>query len=165
MLSGIIVNTGIIVKRGFNICYKPPRSKIIKFASIIGKNMKRTALVAALLLLVTIAAAAAGKANIKFESTSYDFGNIKASGGPVTAVYEFKNTGDAPLVIVNVTNGGCGCTKPDYPKEPVKPGMRGVIKIHFNPAGRRGELNRQVKVKTNGATKTVALTFSGVIIP
>lgn len=117
------------------------------------------------IILVAGIAFAAGKAKITFSSRDYDFGNIKADGGPVTAVYEFTNTGDAPLVIAHVTNGGCGCTTPSYPKEPIRPGGKGVIKITFNPAGRKGEVNREVRVKTNGAKGKLSLTFSAVIIP
>ncbi|MCM1483020.1 MAG: DUF1573 domain-containing protein [Muribaculaceae bacterium] len=127
--------------------------------------MKRAVFISVLMLMISLTAASAGKASISFVSDSYDFDNIKASGGDVTAVYQFKNVGDAPLIITSVSNGGCGCTKPEYPKEPIKPGLTGVIKIHFNPAGRRGELNRTVKVKTNGTPSKVLLTFKGVIIP
>lgn len=123
---------------------------------------KLTLLVA---LLVGVAAFAAGKAQLTFRSQTYDFGTIKANGGPVTAIYEFTNTGDAPLAISHVTNGGCGCTTPSYPKEPIRPGGKGVIKIHFNPTGRKGEVNRAVRVKSNGAKGKVTLQFSAVIIP
>lgn len=108
---------------------------------------------------------AAGKAAINFETTTHDFGTIKASDGPVKAQYEFKNTGDSPLIIVNVTNGGCGCTTPTYPKEPIMPGKSGTITIHFDPTGRRGEFNREVKVKTNAQKKDNSLKFNGVIVP
>lgn len=124
--------------------------------------MKRY-LIILLALVAASAAFAAGKAQLTFSSTDHKFGTIKANGGPVTAVYEFTNTGDAPLAIINVTNGGCGCTTPSYPKEPIRPGAKGVIKIHFNPSGRKGEVNRQVRVKSNGGK--AALTFSAVIIP
>lgn len=102
---------------------------------------------------------------ISFQSMKHDFGNIKASGGKVTAVYRFTNTGNKPLVIISVTNGGCGCTTPSYPKEPIAPGKSGEIVIKFDPAGRRGELNREVKVKTNASKKRLGLRFTGVIIP
>ena len=75
------------------------------------------------------------------------------------------NTGTAPLVIVKVTNGGCGCTTPSYPKQPIAPGKSGEIVIHFDPSGRRGEFNREVKVKTNASGKRIGLRFKGVIIP
>lgn len=109
--------------------------------------------------------AAYADASISFADTSHDFGNIKADGGAVTCSYSFNNTGDSPLVIISVSNGGCGCTEPDFPKAPILPGKSGEIKITFNPAGRRGEFRRQVKVKTNGKPKRVSLTFSGVILP
>ncbi len=122
-----------------------------------------------LLIIVAIAGIATGiakdKAEISFKGTTHDFGTIKADGGAVTAVYEFINTGSAPLTIVNVSNGGCGCTKPSYPKQPIAPGKKGEIKIKFQPRGRSGEFNRTVKVKTNAAKSRMNLTFSGVIIP
>lgn len=113
--------------------------------------------------VATMAAVAGGKAELKFESKKFDLGNIKADGGPVTAVYKFTNAGDAPLVIIQVTNGGCGCTQPNYPKEPIAVGKSGEIKIHFNPRGRKGEVNRSVRVKSNGGK--AELHFSAVVIP
>lgn len=120
-----------------------------------------------LLLLLVVAAAgiatAAGKPKIVFATTSHDFGTIKSSAGKVTATYEFTNTGDGALSVVTVTNGGCGCTKPSFTKEPVAPGKKGVITITFDPRGRAGEFNRTVRVKTNAGKNR--LTFSGVIVP
>ncbi len=104
-------------------------------------------------------------AEIEFDTVKHDFGTIKASNGVVTATYRFTNTGTKPLVIVKVTNGGCGCTTPAYPKQPISPGQSGEVTINFNPAGRRGEFNREVKVTTNASKKRTALNFSGVIIP
>lgn len=123
-----------------------------------------------LLMLVMVVAAfgiasAEGKSEITFDHTSHDFGTIKAKDGPVTAVFDFTNTGDTPLVIVSVTNGGCGCTKPSFPAEPIAPGKKGEVKITFDPKGRSGEFDRSVRVKTADRTKRVRLTFSGVIVP
>lgn len=105
------------------------------------------------------------KAEITFTKTSHEFGTIKEKGGAVTAVYEFTNTGTAPLTIINVTNGGCGCTKPSYPRSPIAPGKKGEIKITFQPRGRAGEFDRAVKVKTNASSGRKTLTFKGVIVP
>ncbi len=128
--------------------------------------MKRTLrLLVALLMVAMPVAMSAGEPTIVFNSVSHDFGNIKATGGNVTCQYEFTNTGETPLVIVSVTNGGCGCTTPSFPKAPVAPGKKGVIKITFNPAGRKGEFNREVKVRTNGDPKRISLKFKGVVIP
>lgn len=118
-----------------------------------------------LLLMLAPLAAAASEPTVEFDTLSHDFGNIKAAGGPVSCEYKFTNTGTTPLVIVSVTNGGCGCTTPSFPKAPVAPGKTGKIKITFNPVGRKGEFNREVKVRTNGNPKRIALKFSGVVLP
>ena len=131
--------------------------------------MKRKLLTLFLTLVVAAVAStamAAGKgAAISFRETKVDFGNIHAKDGTVTAIYRFENTGTEPLVIVTVTNGGCGCTVPSYPKAPIAPGESGEIKITFDPSGRRGEFNREVRVRTNASKKRMALKFSGVILP
>lgn len=115
-------------------------------------------------LLTSVIAIAAGP-EITFKTMTHDFGTIHASKGPVSYEYEFKNTGDKPLVIVSVTNGGCGCTTPEFTQEPIQPGGTGIVKITFSPEGRKGEFKREVKVKTNASTKREGLRFNGVIIP
>lgn len=129
--------------------------------------MKRHILTLLLAIMTTIGIAAAGNgAMIKFDTTTRDLGTIRASKGNVTATYNFTNTGTEPLVIVSVSNGGCGCTRPDYPKQPIAPGKSGKIVINFNPSGRKGELNREVRVKSNAKNgKRQSLRFTGVIIP
>lgn len=111
-----------------------------------------------------MAAMAAGP-EITFDTTTHDCGTIRADKGAVSWTYRFTNTGDAPLVIISVSNGGCGCTKPAFPAQPVAPGKSGEIKITFNPEGRRGQLDRKVKVRTNASSKPVMLSFNGMIIP
>lgn len=117
-----------------------------------------------MILLAALIAAAKGP-DITFVKTVHDFGNIRAKGGRVSCEYEFTNTGDAPLILFNVTNGGCGCTTPSYPKSPIAPGKKGIIKITFDPSGRKGELNRTVMVKSNVKGKKTKLSFKGVILP
>lgn len=127
--------------------------------------MKRILLTFLLAIVTSVALTAADKAGIAYDTVKHDFGTIHANGGTVTAVYRFTNTGTAPLVIIKVTNGGCGCTTPAYPKAPIAPGKSGEIKITFNPEGRRGEFNREVKVTTNASKKRTSLYFTGTIIP
>ena len=128
--------------------------------------MKRVLFTAFIALIAALASSAAGKgAAITFSETKHDFGNIRAVDGKVTATYRFTNTGTEPLVIITVTNGGCGCTTPSYPKAPIAPGKSGEITIQFDPSGRRGEFNREVKVKTNASKKRIPLMFSGAIVP
>ena len=75
------------------------------------------------------------------------------------ATYESINTGDEPVSIVTVTNGGCGCTKPDFPLAPIAPGKKGVIKVNFNPATFKGEFRRNVKVQLSTGKKRTVLKF------
>lgn len=118
-----------------------------------------------MLMMLPVIALAADKAQIHFNSIRHDFGTIKADGGTVTAEYRYTNTGNVPLVIDYVGNGGCGCTKPSYPKEPLAPGKSAVIKIHFNPSGRAGqEVNREIKIKANTHPRVSKIYFSAAII-
>ena len=120
------------------------------------------ALVLISVLTFNIVAAEKG-AVMTFAEKTYDFGTIKEADGPVTHVFEFTNTGSEPLVIINV-NASCGCTRPEYPKEPVMPGKKGKIKVTFNPAGRPGEFSKEVKIRTNGSKRPV-LRITGTVIP
>lgn len=116
-------------------------------------------------VVIALGLAAKEQASIKFNDTAIDLGQIQASKGRVTFNYQFTNVGTDPLIIVSVSNGGCGCTRPSFPKEPIAPGKGGEVSITFDPTGRRGELNREVIVRTNGKPKNVKLRFSGVVIP
>jgi hypothetical protein len=82
-----------------------------------------------------------------FENTEHDFGKINA-GDKVTYNFKFKNTGEADLIIANA-KGSCGCTVPEYPKEPLKPGEEAEIKVSFNSAGKHGSQTKSVILDTN----------------
>lgn len=107
---------------------------------------------------------AAGKAKINFEETNYYFGSIKEAKGAVTHQFEFTNTGDSNLIILDVT-AQCGCTRPEYPKKPIAPGKKGVIKVTYNPTGRPGAFDKTVTVKTNGSPSRVRLKIKGTVVP
>lgn len=115
------------------------------------------------LLFASLSAMAGGV--ITFEKSNIDFGTVKADGGMVVMKFPFVNTGNEPVGIVTVTNGGCGCTKPEFPLKPVMPGEKGEITVRFNPATFKGEVNRSVKVQLSSQKKRVKLSFSGVVIP
>ncbi len=69
---------------------------------------------------------------ITFEKTTLDYGTVKANSDG-NRVFAFTNTGDKPLIISNV-QPGCGCTASDWTKEPILPGKKGEIKVHYNTA-------------------------------
>ena len=115
--------------------------------------------------LVAISAIADEKyAEAKFEVKSHDFGTIKEADGPVSCTFEFTNTGDKPLLIIDAA-ASCGCTRPEYPSKPIKPGKKGKIKVTYSPIGRPGFFKKTVKVKTNGKERNTTLHIEGKVIP
>ncbi len=120
------------------------------------------------ILLIMFALQAMAKdeeyAQATFQKKKYDFGYIKEADGVVTCEFEFVNTGNEPLVILSA-KPSCGCTVPEYPKKPIAPEGRGIIKVSFNPAGRQGGFMSTVTVRTNGREKRTTLTLEGSIIP
>ena len=82
----------------------------------------------------------------------------------VSHEFEFTNVGDGNLIIIEAT-ATCGCTRPEYPKNPIAPGKKGKIKVTYNPIGRQGAIDRVVTVKTNGSPKKVRLKLKGNVVP
>lgn len=127
--------------------------------------MKRLFIAFFAVCLVAISAIADEKyAEAKFEVKSHDFGTIKEADGPVSCTFEFTNTGDKPLLIIDAA-ASCGCTRPEYPSKPIKPGKKGKIKVTYSPIGRPGFFKKTVKVKTNGKERNTTLHIEGKVIP
>lgn len=121
-------------------------------------------LMAACVLAVSPAMAKKTKASAEFAERVYDFGVVKESGGPVSHDFEFTNTGESNLVIVNAT-AECGCTQPEYSEQPVAPGKKSKLKVTFNPLARPGAFEKVVTVKTNGDPKKVRIKIRGTVVP
>lgn len=68
---------------------------------------------------------------IRFDRKVHDFGDVLIAEGPVSCIFTFTNIGKAPLVIHNVISS-CGCTTPEWTREPVKPGATGTIQATFS---------------------------------
>lgn len=120
----------------------------------------------AVLALVPAVAMAKEKtqAKISFTEKSHNFGTVKEEGGPVSYEFQFVNDGDGNLIVYEAT-AQCGCTKPEYPKNPVAPGKKGVIKVTYNPIGRPGPFEKTVTVKTNAKGGKSRLKISGNVMP
>lgn len=86
---------------------------------------------------------------VEFAELEYDFGTIM-EGDKATYEYTFTNTGDEPLIISNA-KGSCGCTVPQWPKEPIAPGASSAIKVQFDSKGKG-------KVGGNAQSKRVTIT-------
>ena len=97
--------------------------------------------------------------NIDFKSASYDFGTIP-EGPAAEHVFTFTNTGKEPLVIQRV-QPSCGCTAPDWSKEPIAPGKTGMVKATYGTQGRPGHFEKTMTVFTNAGVKMVS--FKGTV--
>ncbi len=93
--------------------------------------------------------------------TEHNFGKI-AQGVPVTTTFEFQNTGTTELILSGV-KPSCGCTTPDYTKEPIQPGKKGFIKATFNAAS-VGVFHKSITVTSNVSEQPVVLTIKGEVL-
>jgi hypothetical protein len=101
---------------------------------------------------------------IEFEESVYDFGTI-SQGEKVKHTYFFKNTGKSPLII-HSAQGSCGCTIPEWPKEPVQPGEEGKIEVSFNSEYKSGHQEKMVTILANTKpTKTFLKITGEVVVP
>ncbi|WP_411274920.1 DUF1573 domain-containing protein [Daejeonella sp.] len=106
--------------------------------------------------------APADAAAFKFEKESFDFGQI-TDGEKVSYDFKFTNIGKSPLIITSAT-ATCGCTVPDYPKEPVAPGAEAVIKVVFDSAGKLGMQNKVVTITANTDPEITQLNILGNVV-
>jgi len=104
-------------------------------------------------LLVVFVIATIAQPQIKFDNTTYDFGQIKEQDGKVTGRFEFTNVGTADLVLVKVAPG-CGCTAANYTREPIPPGKRGFIDATYDPYNRPGAFHKNIRITTNEPSQT-----------
>lgn len=92
---------------------------------------------------------------LSFKEASFDFGKIP-QGRPVTHVFEVTNTGKEVMLLENV-QASCGCTTPEWSREPIKPGATTTIKVGYNAAA-EGPFNKTVTiVYNNNQTKTIVI--------
>jgi hypothetical protein len=106
------------------------------------------------------AANAKSGSEIEFETTEHNFGTI-LQGGDGTFEFVFKNTGKEPLVLNNVRSS-CGCTVPVWPKEPIKKGDKGVIKVSYNTRI-TGNFSKSISVYSNSGEAPAVLIIKGKV--
>lgn len=100
------------------------------------------------------------KAKIQFEETSHHFGTINENDGRVSYIFTYKNVGEAPLILTQV-KAGCGCTTPEWNRQPVLPGASGNIKVSFDPRNRPGAFIKGITVNSNAENPVLTLTIRG----
>jgi hypothetical protein len=99
----------------------------------------------------------------EFKTVDHDFGTIN-EGQVVEYTYAFKNTGEAPLIIQGA-QGSCGCTVPDWSKDPIPAGGTGYVKAKFDSQGKPNIQNKTVTVTANTWPKQTVLRFKAMVTP
>lgn len=95
---------------------------------------------------------------ITFVKLVHDYGQIE-QGANGECEFEFKNTGKADLILTNCRSS-CGCTVPSWPKDPIPPGKKAVIKVSYN-TNRLGIINKSITVESNAVNNRVILNIKG----
>lgn len=97
-----------------------------------------------------------------FVTEKHNFGTI-TEGEKVEYAFKFKNSGNANLIISSAA-GSCGCTVPEWPKEPIAPGQEAVINVVFNSEGKSGKQHKTVTITANTTPNTKVLEITGEVI-
>jgi len=129
--------------------------------------MKKAILTFGMMLLAVMAfnvsaqdAVQVGGAEISFEKEVHDYGVMEQNGNG-QCEFVFTNTGTEPLLITNA-RGSCGCTVPEWPREPIAPGASSAIKVKYDTK-RIGLINKSVTITSNGETSTKIIRIKGEV--
>lgn len=107
---------------------------------------------------------AQNNATISADELVYNFGTIAEADGPASHTFIIKNTGNSPLVLTRIT-ASCGCTQPEWTKEPIAPGKTGDVKVTYNPKGRPGPFYKTISIYSNGKRGSYTLAIKGNVTP
>ena len=120
-------------------------------------------LVAAFAQTTFVQTAFAQTGAITFDVTDVTFAEVE-EGAPAQHVFTFRNTGDAPLRLTAV-RPSCGCTSPEWSRDPVAPGDSGSVTVVYDSKGRPGAFHKSILVKTDGEPASVTLHIRGQVRP
>ncbi len=125
------------------------------------QEVKKTVDAAAGKQTTQVAAANPNAPEISFTKTVHDYGTL-FQGGDGHSEFEFTNIGKEPLILSSVKSS-CGCTVPSWPREPIMPGKKEVIKVKYD-TNRLGPINKTITVMSNAKTSPVVLKITGSIV-
>lgn len=127
--------------------------------------MKKILFAVCLLVMNVFLVLAEGTAQITFEKTTHNFGSFPESSPKVSCSFQFKNTGDKPLVIHQAI-ASCGCTVPQYPKSPIMPGENGEVTVTYDGTGKfPGRFRKTITLRTNSENEITRLVIEGEMTP
>lgn len=115
-----------------------------------------------LFLSLGLFSSATAQGILQFDVESFDFGTVE-EGDKADKTFTFKNTGNQPIILSDV-RASCGCTTPNWTREPVMPGQSGKIEVSYNSAGRPGAFNKTITITSNGTEATKVLTIRGNVV-
>lgn len=126
--------------------------------------MKRLFLFASLMIIGITVKSQVAVTTMKLTDTQHDFGTFKEEAGRKAFDFVVTNTGTQPLVIQNVV-ASCGCTTPEWTKQPIPAGAQGKVTAIYDPKDRPGPFNKTLSVYTNTKPEVVVLVIKGEVIP
>ncbi|MFI3302813.1 MAG: DUF1573 domain-containing protein [Rikenellaceae bacterium] len=101
---------------------------------------------------------------LKFSASQWNFGTIAEDGGDVSHTFEFTNATDKPIVITDIKTT-CGCTTPQYSKQPIAAGAQSTIEITYDPMYRPGVFSRDITIYTSASNDPMTIKISGDATP
>ncbi|HZY24275.1 MAG TPA: DUF1573 domain-containing protein, partial [Bacteroidales bacterium] len=126
--------------------------------------MKHLFLCISLLILGISAHSQVATTKMQLSATEHDFGTFKEEAGRQTFDFIITNTGTEPLVIQNVV-ASCGCTTPEWTRQPIPVGATGKVTAIYDPKDRPGQFNKTLSVYSNTKPEVVVLTIKGEVVP
>ncbi len=117
-----------------------------------------------LTLLIGFSCIAQSGAKIEFKEETINYGEVEKGKDDGIRIFEFTNIGDQPLNIINAKSS-CGCTVPEWPKDPIAPGGKGQIKVQYNM--NPGPISKTITIETNAINKPngmIPLRIKGTVI-
>jgi len=104
------------------------------------------------------------KTTVKFNELTWDFGDV-SQDEKVEHLFGFTNTGNEPLIISSA-KGSCGCTVPEWPKEPIPPGGTGEMKVVFSSGKKKNKQTKTVTIQANTDPNPTRLTIkANILVP
>lgn len=126
--------------------------------------MKRLFIIVSLLIFGTTAQSQVATTKMEVSATEHNFGTFKEEAGRQSFDFVVTNTGSEPLVIKNVV-ASCGCTTPEWTKQPIPAGAKGKVTAIYDPKDRPGQFNKTLSVYTNTKPEVTVLVLKGEVVP
>ena len=99
---------------------------------------------------------------VRFDTKTHDFGDVLLSDGPLSCEFVMTNISDSPIVIHNIVSS-CGCTVPDYSKQPIQPGKSATIAVTYSNDQGPYPFSKTITVYVSGVNRPVVLKIKGQV--